>query len=117
MNRLDELAGWCHIRFILPVHPAGLSRQSITSNLAARRFLPQIAFMTPKALLDQILRLPLEERLQLVEEIWDSIAAKPADVPVPDWHKAELDRRLDGPEPGPGLTWDEVRAKLRSGER
>jgi hypothetical protein len=29
MNRRDEPAGWCHIRFIPPVHPAGLSRQSI----------------------------------------------------------------------------------------
>lgn len=68
--------------------------------------------MTPKALLEEILRLPANERLQLVEDIWDSIAATPADVPVPDWHKAELDRRLDNPEPGPSLSWDEVRAKL-----
>ena len=68
--------------------------------------------MTPKALLEKILRLPVDERLQLVEDIWDSIAATPEDVPVPDWHKAELDRRLDEPEPGPNLSWDEVRAKL-----
>jgi len=33
-------------------------------------------------------------------------------VPVPDWHKEELDRRLDDPAPGPRLTWDQVRAKL-----
>ena len=69
--------------------------------------------MTPKALLDEILRLPVGERLQLLEDIWDSIAATPDAVPVPDWHKAELDRRLDNPEPGPSLSWDEVRAKLR----
>jgi len=68
--------------------------------------------MTPKALLEEILRLPVDERLQLVEDVWDSIAATPEDVPVPDWHKAELDRRLDDPEPGRGLSWDEVRAKL-----
>ena len=53
---------------------------------------------------------PPSERLKLLEEIWDSLA--PEDVPVPDWHKEELDRRLDRPEPGPGLTWDQVRAKL-----
>ena len=68
--------------------------------------------MTPKALLGETPRLPVDERLQLVEDVWDSIAATPEDVPVPDWHKAELDRRLDDPEPGPGLSWDEVRAKL-----
>lgn len=69
--------------------------------------------MTAKALWDEILRLPIDERLKLVQDIWDSIAATPADVPVPDWHKAELDRRLDHPDPGPNLTWDQVRERLR----
>jgi putative addiction module component (TIGR02574 family) len=73
--------------------------------------------MTPKALLEEILRLPVDERLQLVEDIWDSIAATPEAVPVPEWHKAELDRRLDHPEPGPSLSWDEVRAKLHRPDR
>lgn len=63
--------------------------------------------------MDEILRLPVEERLKLVQDIWDSIAATPEDVPVPEWHKHELDRRLDNPAPGPNLTWDEVRGKLR----
>jgi putative addiction module component (TIGR02574 family) len=39
-------------------------------------------------------RLGVDERLALVEEIWDSIAADPASVPLPADHKAELDRRL-----------------------
>ena len=69
--------------------------------------------MTPKALREEILQLPPSERLKLVEEIWDSLAATPQDVPVPDWHKEELDRRLDKPTPGAGESWDEVRAKLR----
>jgi putative addiction module component (TIGR02574 family) len=69
--------------------------------------------MTPKALRDEILRLSANERLQLVEEIWDSLAAEPDSIPVPDWHKAELDRRLDNPAPGPGESWEEVRARLR----
>jgi putative addiction module component (TIGR02574 family) len=66
--------------------------------------------MKTKALRDEILRLPADERLKLLEEIWDSLT--PEDVPVPDWHKEELDRRLNDPAPGPNLTWDEVRAKL-----
>lgn len=69
--------------------------------------------MTPKALMDEILRLPLDERLRLVEDVWDSIAATPEAVPMPEWHKVELERRLANPDPGPGLSWDEVRAKLR----
>lgn len=74
----------------------------------------QIETMTPKALLDEILRLPVNERLQLVEALWDSIAATPDAVPVPDWHKTELDRRLDHPAPDASLTEDEVRARLRN---
>ena len=73
--------------------------------------------MTTKALRDEILRLPADERLRLLEDIWDSLAVTPEDVPVPDWHKEELDRRLDNPAPGPGLTWDEVRGKLHDRKR
>jgi putative addiction module component (TIGR02574 family) len=65
------------------------------------------------ALRDEILQLPPSERLKLVEEIWDSLAVTPENVPIPDWHKEELDRRLDDPAPGPGETWEQVRAKLR----
>ncbi len=69
--------------------------------------------MAPKALREEILRLPAADRLQLVEEIWDSLAATPDKVPIPDWHRAELDRRLDQPESGADLSPDEVRARLR----
>jgi putative addiction module component (TIGR02574 family) len=67
--------------------------------------------MTPKAILTGILQLPLDERLKLVEDIWDSIAATPEAVPVPDWHRDELDRRLGQTTPGTGLSWDEVRVR------
>jgi len=42
---------------------------------------------------DEISRLELSEKLLLVEDIWDSIAASNADIPLPDWQKQELDRR------------------------
>ena len=41
-----------------------------------------------------LLELPLAERLRLVELLWDSIAAVPETVPIPDEVKTELDRRL-----------------------
>jgi putative addiction module component (TIGR02574 family) len=68
--------------------------------------------MTARALWDEILRLPIKERLKLVQDIWDTIAVTPEEVPVPDCHKEELDRRLDHPEPGPNLSWDQVRERL-----
>lgn len=68
--------------------------------------------MTARALWDEILRLPIKERLKLVQDIRDTIAVTPEEVPVPDCHKEELDRRLDHPEPGPNLSWDQVRERL-----
>ena len=34
-----------------------------------------------------------EEKILLVEDLWDEIARDPADVPIPQTHKDELDRR------------------------
>ena len=67
--------------------------------------------MTPQALLDEILKLPPADRLELLERVWSSLAADPGGVPVPAWHRAELDRRLAEPDPDL-LTWDEVRARF-----
>lgn len=39
--------------------------------------------------------LPLEERIRLVEDIWDSIAAETGALPLSDEQARELDRRLD----------------------
>lgn len=39
--------------------------------------------------------LPLEERIKLVEDLWDSIAANQKALPLTPEQKAELDRRLD----------------------
>lgn len=61
-----------------------------------------------------LLDLPLERRLELVEALWDSIAADPDAVPVPDWHAAELDRRaaLHADDPMSGEAWDVVKQRL-----
>ena len=68
--------------------------------------------MTPKALRQEILQLPPGERLELVQEIWDSLAVTPEAVPVPDWHRTELDRRLDRPSNAPDLSPEDLRARL-----
>ena len=69
--------------------------------------------MTSSALLSQILQLPPDQRLQLVEEIWDSLAKSAASVPVPEWHRAELDRRLADPSEQATLNWDDVQQGLK----
>lgn len=64
--------------------------------------------------ISEILKLSVDERLQLVEEIWDSIAADPDSLAIPDEQMDELDRRLDeaAAHPGQGRPWSEVRDRL-----
>jgi len=56
-----------------------------------------------------------EERLDLLEELWDSLAATPTAIPLTGAQRAELDRRLDDLErEGPvGIPWDEVLGRIR----
>ncbi|MFN2420043.1 MAG: addiction module protein [Gemmatimonadota bacterium] len=68
--------------------------------------------MTSKALLDEILRLPADQRLELIEEIWDSLAADAGKIPVPEWHRRELDRRLQDPSPK-HVSPEELHARLK----
>ena len=43
-------------------------------------------------------KLPVDERIKLVEELWDSIASDQKALPLTDEQRAELDRRLDAYE-------------------
>jgi putative addiction module component (TIGR02574 family) len=56
------------------------------------------------------------EKLQLVEDLWDDLAARPEDIPVHDWQKEELDRRKANlvANPAAGLSWEEVKRQVRS---
>ena len=62
-------------------------------------------------------KLTAAERLQLVEELWDSLCDHPDAVPLTEAQRAELDRRLDDLErDGPvGVPWDEVVRRIRKG--
>jgi putative addiction module component (TIGR02574 family) len=66
-------------------------------------------------LVAEILALPVEDRVRLVEAIWDSISAVPEALPLTEWQKEELDRRLDDLEKNPdaGSTLEEVFARIR----
>jgi putative addiction module component (TIGR02574 family) len=63
-----------------------------------------------------ILKLSLSERLQLVEDIWDSIAECPEAIELTDRQKAELERRLEAfrQDPHAGSPWAEVRERIRN---
>ena len=58
-------------------------------------------------------KLSVAERIQLAEDLWDSIP-EGADIPLTDAQKAELDRRLEDlrKHPDAGEPWEIVRARL-----
>lgn len=66
--------------------------------------------------LSDVLELPVEERLDLVGEIWDSIAQVPDAVELTEMQRAELDRRLEAyrRDPKTGSPWAEVKARILS---
>ena len=66
-----------------------------------------------------ILELPVQERIQLVEVIWESIAAFPNAIEVSPELKTELKARLADFERSPeaGYSWDQVKAHLKTGSR
>lgn len=71
-------------------------------------------------ILEEVQHLPVEQRIELAEAIWDTIAedADVAALPVPEAHRAELDRRLADwtADPDAGSSWEEVRGRLERRE-
>jgi putative addiction module component (TIGR02574 family) len=60
-------------------------------------------------------KLSADERLSLLEEIWDSLVDAPEAVPITDAQKGDLQRRLDAYKDNPkaGSPWEEVKARLQ----
>ncbi len=62
-----------------------------------------------------ILGLPVQDRIRLVELIWDSVAAVPEAVDISPELREELDARLKEFEANPeaGYSWDQVKSRLK----
>ena len=65
----------------------------------------------------ELLRTPLtvDQRLDLIGELWDGIPDSLDELPVPDWHREELERRLAAADADPdaGIPWEQVKRRLR----
>lgn len=68
--------------------------------------------------LDEILELPVPERLRAIEEIWESIVAAPESLPLPESQRRELERRLKLhlEDPEAAQPWETIRSRLLGGE-
>lgn len=63
----------------------------------------------------EYVKLSVPERIQLVEDIWDSVVEIPEALSLTEVQQAELDRRLDAYRRNPeeGLPWEYVKEAIR----
>lgn len=63
--------------------------------------------------MQEIEKLSVSEKILLVEKIWDDIAQKQGNMPIPDWHKQILEEREAEYKKNPNdhRNWEEVRKK------
>ncbi len=71
--------------------------------------------MDVTATLNEIATLSIEERIDLVQDIWDSIAAESTCSDLTETQKLELDRRIADDEANPDnvMTWEEIKASIK----
>lgn len=68
--------------------------------------------------LSQIERMSVTERLQAMDQLWNSLNGYDGEIPSPDWHQDILADRKARALHGEGkfLTLEELRSRLRSSE-
>lgn len=67
-----------------------------------------------KPKLSEILELSIAERIELVQDIWDSIASVPESLELTKDQKAEIDRRLEKLDRNPdsAIPWEDLKARI-----
>ena len=67
----------------------------------------------------EIEKLEMSEKLLLIEDVWDEIAKSNQELPLTEWQKKELDKRLTLYDKGQIETnnWHEVHESLREKDK
>lgn len=65
--------------------------------------------------LEDMLELSVDQRMELIEMLWETIAATPDELPLTEAQRLELDRRLETHSKNPEHveSWDEVKDRVR----
>ena len=92
--------------------------QRTRTNVRLERHIPRL--YVPGMILEwhpELRQLSPADKLALVTELWDDLAAHPEDVPVAPEIIAELDRRMEAyrKDPSQVTTWEAVKARLLDG--
>lgn len=71
--------------------------------------------MDLNTILNEVHRWPVEERLRLIEEVWDGLSDQGQDPELTEDLKALLDRRMAALDADPGdvMTWDQIKSYVK----
>ncbi len=69
--------------------------------------------MTNPDIISMIHKLSIREKLEIVEDIWDSISEASTDLPVTDYQKKDLDERINDSSLS-DESWDTVKKRIKS---
>jgi len=72
--------------------------------------------MTKAQLKSEALQLPVEERLEIAEAIWESLETSGDQPSLPAWQREILDERIaeDDANPDVSSPWEEVKQRILS---
>lgn len=72
--------------------------------------------MTKTQIQREALQLPVDERLEIAEAIWESVESSAAQPPIPEWQRKILEERIaeDDADPEAGSPWEEVKRRILS---
>lgn len=64
--------------------------------------------------IDDILKLPVDERLEIMERIWESVQQDDEYVEIPKWHREILEERFQKHKNNltEGKSWEEVKKRV-----
>ena len=70
------------------------------------------------SLIESVRKLPLNEKWELFETLWDDLADDPEQMEIPDWHMEILEERAALLREGKAviLDWEEVKKRLKKAE-
>ncbi len=70
--------------------------------------------MDISTILHEVNRWPLDERLRLIDAVWEGIGDAGQNVPLPESHREELQRRIAAldADPSIGIPWEVVKARF-----
>jgi putative addiction module component, TIGR02574 family len=63
----------------------------------------------------ELQELSASDRLQLLEDVWETLVRAPDSLPLSDEHRRVIERRLEAfdSDPSAGASWEEVKRRVK----